>query len=71
MLNESKKVKPFYSLTLIREKSRNSDKEFRWKKKEKVFSVVLQLSFFLCYILTNNLHNIIVLKGEKRRSSTT
>ena len=71
MLNESKKAKPFYSLTLIREKSRNSDKEFRWKKKEKVFSVVLQLSFFLCYILTNNLHNIIVLKGEKRRSSTT
>ena len=71
MLNESKKVKPFYSLTLIREKSRNSDKEFRRKKKEKVFSVVLQVSFFLCYILTNNLHNIIVLKGEKRRSSTT
>ena len=71
MLNESKKAKPFYSLTLIREKSRNSDKEFRRKKKEKVFSVVLQVSFFLCYILTNNLHNIIVLKGEKRRSSTT
>ena len=64
MLNESKKAKPFYSLTLIREKSRNSDKEFRWKKKEKLFSVVLQVSFFLCYILTNNLHNIIVLKGE-------
>ena len=41
------------------------------EKKENVFFVVLQVLFFLCYILTNNLHFTVVLECERRGSITT
>ena len=35
------------------------------EKKESMFSVVLQMLFFSCYILTNNVYFTVVLKSEK------